>query len=153
MSNPYTWYIPPCLRVVLYILVCIATILGTSFGSHLVSTLTADEVKQIDTSSVPQVVLDAAKAEKPDGTITGAEFENELGVDLYEITVTEGEIEYEIDISPAGEVLEVIVDDDSGDEAMLKLGYTLVVVSPVCGLSFAAYSYWMFKCRRGKERP
>ena len=126
------------------ILVGIFTLIGTITGGHLVNTLTADNVKQIDTSSIPQVVLDAVQAEKPNGVITGAELETEAGVDMYEITVTEGGIEYEIDVSPTGEVLEVIVDDDSDDEMMLKIGYALSVVSPVGGLSFFAYAhkYW-----------
>eukprot|EP00518_Triparma_eleuthera_P004389 CAMPEP_0182463736 /NCGR_PEP_ID=MMETSP1319-20130603/7893_1 /TAXON_ID=172717 /ORGANISM="Bolidomonas pacifica, Strain RCC208" /LENGTH=113 /DNA_ID=CAMNT_0024663315 /DNA_START=47 /DNA_END=385 /DNA_ORIENTATION=+ len=106
-----------------YALVALLALGGTILGSHLVSVLTADNVKQIDTSSIPAAVLAAVTAEKPNGVITGAEFENEAGVDMYEITVTEGGVKYEIDVSPTGEILDVAIDDDSDDEIMLKVGW------------------------------
>ena len=98
-----------------FILVALAALLGAVVGGYLVSTLTADDVKQVDLSTVPDAVVAAVETAKPDGIITGAEFESEGGVDMYEITVTEGDVEWEIDVSPEGVVLEIVEDDDSGD--------------------------------------
>jgi hypothetical protein len=132
-----------------FILVALAALLGAVVGGYLVSTLTADDVKQVDLSTVPDAVVAAVETAKPDGIITGAEFESEGGVDMYEITVTEGDVEWEIDVSPEGVVLEIVEDDDSGDYALLRLGYVLAIGSPLGALVFFGVSLHKMKAQGG----
>mmetsp|Transcript_5543 Transcript_5543/g.11102 ORF Transcript_5543/g.11102 Transcript_5543/m.11102 type:complete len:164 (-) Transcript_5543:64-555(-) len=127
------------------------SLLCTLYGGHLVKTLTADNSKAIDLTGIPDVVVDAVRTEKPDGVITAAEFENDGGVDMYEITVLVGDVEYEVDVSPSGEVLDVVVDDDSGDYAMLKLGYALVIVGPTALVVSAAVVWRLVKQKSDRE--
>ena len=98
------------------------------------------------------ICANASRSTQPNGVITGAEIENEAGVDMYEITVTEGGVEYEIDVSPTGEILDVAIDDDSDDEKMLKVGWALAIGSPVSGLVFAACVFWRSKQMRDEEK-
>jgi hypothetical protein len=100
--------------------------------------LTEDE-GEVNLSTVPDVVIAAVEAAKPGAIITGAELETEAGVEMYEITAEQDGLEYEIDVTPEGEVLEVIVDDDSDDERMLAFGYTLVVVCPLALVLMAVF--------------
>ncbi|GMH71101.1 hypothetical protein TrRE_jg11130 [Triparma retinervis] len=128
-------------RRIYFVLVAVAALIGTVIGGHLVATLTADDVKQVDLSSVPDAVVAAVEAAKPEGTITGAELEMEGGVEMYEITVKVGDVEWEIDVSPDGELLgDPVEDDDSGDYALLKFGYVLAIGSPLAALVFFGIS-------------
>ena len=118
----------------------IMLILAIMMGSVLISQLTADE-GEVDLSGVPSVII-AAVEKATNGTITGAEFEVEGGVEMYEVTVVDGDVEYEVDVTPQGEVLEVIVDDDSDDEQLLIYAYVAAFGG---SLAFVVYAMWVYR--------
>jgi len=63
-------------------------------------------------SEVPQLVIDAALAEVPGLEIEEASTETEDGILIYEIEGTANGMEYEIEISATGEILEVESEKD-----------------------------------------
>jgi hypothetical protein len=111
-------------------LLLLSLVLLVSGSSLLALTYRGDE-GEVNLDSVPSSVLEAVYEAKPGVTITGAEFEREGGVDMYEITGVEGGVEYEFDVSPEGDILDIIVDDDSDDENLKVLGYILTSFSCV----------------------
>jgi uncharacterized membrane protein YkoI len=60
----------------------------------------------IDVSQLPAVVLDAAKAALPGGTVTGAEKEIAGKRHAYEVKMTKGGVGYEFVFTPDGKLLE-----------------------------------------------
>ena len=118
-------------------------------GPIIIMSLSEDE-GEVDLSSVPDVVLDAVKEAKPDATITGAEFEVEQGVEMYEITAVEGDIEYEFDVTPEGEILDMIIDDDTDDERLMAAGWVFFGVGAM-GIFFIAHVVSKQRKNRQKE--
>ena len=110
-------------------------------GLHIVVNLSEDE-GEVDLSNVPVVVLEAVQSAKPDATITGAEYEYDSGdrMWMYEITAVEGDVEYEFDVSPEGEILDLIIDDDTDDERLMIAGYVMFGVGAVGTLYVATKS-------------
>ena len=103
---------------------------GLVGGIMIVVSLSQDE-GEIALSGLPPAVVNATIEAKPGATIVGAELEQDDGVEMYEVTVEQGGTSYEIDVTPAGVVLEVEEDDDTGDTILLVLGWVLVIVSPL----------------------
>ncbi|GMH91617.1 hypothetical protein TL16_g12106 [Triparma laevis f. inornata] len=139
-----------------YGIICLILLIIMMIGSAIVNRLTADE-GSIDLSSVPQIVLDAVY-KATNGTITAAEFEIEAGIEIYEVTVTDGDVEYEVDVSPEGEVLDLIIDDDSDDDRLLIYGYVMayggafvLVCYGVCMYKkYVGDMFWEKKKERGE---
>lgn len=57
--------------------------------------------------------------------------------------------EWEIDVSPEGEVLDLIVDDDSGDDALLAVGYVMAIGSPLVAIVVGSVVYKRSKAAEG----
>lgn len=70
--------------------------------------------QEVALADVPAVVLAAAKEAVPGIEIEAAEIETEKGETVYELEGVRGDREYEIEISPSGEVLEIETDEESG---------------------------------------
>ena len=66
--------------------------------------------------AVPQIVKDAALAAVPGLVLEEAESEVEKGVLVYELEGKVGRVEYEIEVTADGKVLEVEKDDDDDDD-------------------------------------
>ena len=76
-----------------------------------VSTVIAEEERNIPVSEVPGYILAAAETAVPGFQIEEAEIEFENGVEVYDL---EGEVdgqEIEIEVNAAGQVLEIELDD------------------------------------------
>jgi uncharacterized membrane protein YkoI len=63
-------------------------------------------------ADVPEVVTAAAEAAVPGIELTEAELELEDGREVYELNGMKDGVEYEIDVTPEGVVVEVEQDDD-----------------------------------------
>lgn len=73
---------------------------------------TDDEMEMVlAMDEVPAVVRTAAEGAVPGIVLTEAELETEDGRQLYEMTGMKDGVEYEIDVTPTGEVIEVERDD------------------------------------------
>lgn len=75
-----------------------------------------DDEEVVPLSEVPQVVLEAAKKAVPGIVLNKAEREMESGEFLYDIEGLAAGIEYEIEISPDGTVLEIEKEDDEDSD-------------------------------------
>ncbi|MCZ6829770.1 MAG: PepSY domain-containing protein [Gammaproteobacteria bacterium] len=71
------------------------------------SSLSAGDEVEIPLTDVPEVVLAAALDAMPGIELTEAEFEMERGQRIYELEGRLDGVEYEIEVSSAGEVIEV----------------------------------------------
>ena len=75
-----------------------------------------DDDEEIALSEVPANVMAAAEKAVPGITFTSAEKETEDGVVIYEFEGTVNGKEYEVEVTAAGEVIEVEDDGDDDDD-------------------------------------
>lgn len=71
----------------------------------------AEEEEDVPLADVPAAVMTAAMAAVEGIEITEAEIETEDGQRIYELEGTVNGVDYEIEVSPEGEVLSVEADD------------------------------------------
>ncbi len=71
---------------------------------------------EIPLSEVPDVVMQAALAAVPGITLKEAEMDSEDGGLTYDLEGVLDGVEYEIEVSPDGEVLEVEIEGDDDDD-------------------------------------
>ena len=81
-----------------------------SLSLLLLGACASNEV-EVPLSEVPDVVLAAAREARPGIELTEAELETEDGVQVYELEGELDGVEYEIEVSPSGEVLEIEAED------------------------------------------
>ncbi len=74
-----------------------------------------DEI-EVPLSEVPDNVIDAALAAVPGIELEEAEVETENGIVIYDIEGELDGVEYEIEVTEAGEVLEIETDDEDDDD-------------------------------------
>lgn len=74
-----------------------------------------DTEESVPLDSVPAGVLAAAKSAKPGISLTGAEKETEGGAVVYCLTGTVGGKTFEVEVTAAGEVVEVEEEDGEDD--------------------------------------
>jgi hypothetical protein len=107
---------------------------------HVAGKVEDSDAVSVAISDLPSVVVAAVEQTRPGATIASAEVEEEDGEQLYEVTVVDGGVEYEIDVSPTGAVLEVEQEDDSGDWTeetfVLVAGVILLVVGCASSIHF-----------------
>ena len=72
--------------------------------------------EEVPLSDVPEAVMTAAKAAVPGSVFEEAEREVEDGVTVYCLEGEAGGVEYEVEVSADGTVLETEVDDEDGDD-------------------------------------
>ncbi|EDY82036.1 hypothetical protein VDG1235_1656 [Verrucomicrobiia bacterium DG1235] len=91
-------------------------ILTTLVG--LVALTACSQAKDIDVKDLPPVVLESALKAVPGFIVEEAELEKENGVLVYELEgkSTKDGFEYEIEISPEGEILEIEKGDEEEDD-------------------------------------
>jgi hypothetical protein len=77
-----------------------------------------DDGEEVDVplSEVPAEVMEAANESVPGGEVTGAEKEVEDGVLLYEIEKIVDGVEYEIEVTADGAVMEIETEEDDDDD-------------------------------------
>ena len=75
-----------------------------------------NSVVSLSPASTPDVVLQAADDAVPGGEITGIEREEEDGEYIYEVQKLVDGVNYEIEITAEGEVLEIEKRDDGEDD-------------------------------------
>ena len=113
---------------------------------HVAGTVEDADAAAVAISDLPATVVAAVGQAKPGATITSAEVEEEDGEQLYEVTVVDGGVEYEIDVSPTGTVGNIDEEDDSGDWA--EGTFVLVVGAVLLVVGFAAFVHACLKVRR-----
>lgn len=79
------------------------------------SALTEEEVN-VPLDEVPESIRDAAEAAVPGIVFSEAERETENGVVVYDLEGTANGVEYEVEVSEDGEVLEVEIENDDDDD-------------------------------------
>lgn len=75
-----------------------------------------EKERDIPLSEVPEQVIAAAKAAVEGIILTDAEIEETRKGLIYEIEGYVGDTEYEIEITPEGEVIEVEIENDDDDD-------------------------------------
>jgi len=75
-----------------------------------------NSVVSLSPASTPDIVLQAADDAVPGGEITGIEREEEDGLYIYEVQKLVDGVNYEIEITAEGEVLEIEQGDDDDEE-------------------------------------
>lgn len=75
-----------------------------------------NSVVSLSPASTPDIVLQAADDAVPGGEITGIEREEEDGVYIYEVQMLKNGVNYEVEITAEGEVLEIEQGDDDDDD-------------------------------------
>jgi len=94
---------------------CAASALALVLGTGLLFGLrSAGAEEEIPVKNLPKAVVAAVKALYPNGTITEAEKDTEDGKVVYEIEVTSGGKEIDIELTADGKVLKI--ESDDGDE-------------------------------------
>ncbi len=76
-----------------------------------------DSETEIPLSEVPQKAIEAAQKAVDGIELVEAEVEEENGVLVYDLVGKAGGIEYEIEVTSEGKVLEVEQEDDDGDDS------------------------------------
>jgi uncharacterized membrane protein YkoI len=103
-------------RFRLFLVVLISALLVGS-GIALWAAAKDDDEEKVPLSEVPKVVLDAAKAKVPGGTITAAEMETEDGVTTYDVVIVLDGVEYEVEVTADGTVKEVEKEGDDEEDS------------------------------------
>jgi len=93
----------------------IALVLTCTLGCASLESTHEDE-KEIPLSQVPADAREAAQRSVPGITLTEAEVEEQNGRTIYELEGTADSIEYEIEVTADGKVLEVEQQDDEQDD-------------------------------------
>lgn len=81
------------------------------------ATLSGEKETEIPLSEVPEVVMNAAQQALPGIVLTGAEIEESEGELNYELEGEVDGVEYEIELSPSGEVLEIESENEDEKES------------------------------------
>ena len=98
---------------------CAASALALVLGMGLLFGLrSAGADEKVPVKNLPRAVLAAVKALYPNGTITEAEKDTEDGKVVYEIEVTSGSKEIDVELSADGKVLKIegAEGDEDGEE-------------------------------------
>jgi uncharacterized membrane protein YkoI len=82
----------------------------------------APKEEKIPLDKVPKAVLDAFKAKFPEGKLTGASIETEDGKKIYELTFTNKDHKYEMELEPNGTIIAIdkIIDAKELPAAVLR---------------------------------
>jgi hypothetical protein len=98
------------------ILIILISVLLLGGGAALWAIVNNHNDETVVLSDVPAKVLDAANNAVPDGQITGVEKEVEGGQIIYEVEKVANGVEYDIDVTADGVVMEVEKEDDDEGE-------------------------------------
>ena len=93
----------------------IVVALTCTLGCASLESMFEDE-KDIPLSQVPEAALEAGRQAVENITLTEAELEEEDGQMVYVLEGTADGIEYEIEVTADGKVLEVEQEDEDGDD-------------------------------------